>query len=56
MPIHNSDKCYYCGGCAGACPKNAITVSEGSLNIDQYICNKCNTCVRACPNGALVKE
>ncbi len=56
MPKNDPVKCGFCGGCAGACPENVITVGEASFSIDTKGCTKCNICVQVCPAGAMVKK
>lgn len=55
MPKFLKERCGYCGGCAGVCPKNVITVLEADRRVDEAGCNKCNACVLVCPAKALVK-
>jgi len=56
MPKHILKKCRFCGGCAGVCPENVITVWESKLEIDEENCKKCLLCVKLCPVEAMVKE
>jgi len=56
MPKHINKKCCFCGGCAGVCPENVITVWEDNLKIDEKNCKECNFCVQVCPLEAMVKE
>jgi Fe-S-cluster-containing hydrogenase component 2 len=45
--------CDHCGGCAGVCPENAITVFETSVMIDKTLCSNCSSCIKMCPAGAM---
>ncbi|RLI95701.1 MAG: ferredoxin [Candidatus Altiarchaeales archaeon] len=47
------DKCIYCGGCVGICPKNALELRETVLFIYEDLCINCNSCIKFCPAGAL---
>lgn len=50
MPDVNSDKCSYCGKCAGACPMGAWTVNtkEKTRVFDSIRCVGCGLCYVAC--------
>ena len=48
----NHDKCCYCGGCVGVCPKDALELQDTVLNVNDN-CNECGICVQFCPVGAL---
>lgn len=43
-------KCYSCGACAAACPKNAISMSENCLPTVGAECVDCGLCERVCPH------
>ena len=52
--LYNVDTCQTCGDCIGACPAEAMMMSEGEgVRIDRELCNACGECIEACPNGAL---
>ena len=54
--IKNDDqKCCYCGGCVGVCPKNCIELKEIRIEIDHEKCIECQSCVKICPVGAMKK-
>lgn len=49
--------CTSCGACAGACPTEAIDLSENAYgvmvpDIDPDRCTRCGLCVRVCPGHA----
>jgi len=48
----NGSRCLYCGGCVPVCPKDAITLRESRIEVDDR-CNRCMICLRVCPVGAL---
>lgn len=52
MISHIENLCLLCGGCVGACPKNAITL-HSSLEIDEELCDECSICVIFCPVDAI---
>lgn len=52
-PIVHREKCRGCGRCVKACPRTAISVSEGKAIIDISICVGCGECVRACQERAM---
>lgn len=39
--------------CADACPVNALTRTNGVVELDKDLCVSCMKCVEACPFGAL---
>lgn len=53
------DKCIFCGACARACKKNAITVEKpasqpvNNFIVDKSKCNACGKCEKICPVKAL---
>jgi ferredoxin len=46
----------WCGACVGSCPKNAITLHETMIEVDDELCIRCGICTRICPVGALTLE
>ncbi len=42
--------------CVEVCPKNAVSIVDGSSHIDQSKCIKCGMCVNACEYHAIVKQ
>ncbi len=47
------EKCTLCGMCAGACPRGAHRVQEGSHVFDRALCALCGACAEQCLSGAL---
>lgn len=45
-----------CFHCAAACPTDAISVSERTLEISQELCTGCGRCATVCPTGALAVD
>jgi ferredoxin len=50
------NKCCYCGGCVGVCPKDALTLMETYISADEAKCVSCGACVKFCPVDALKLE
>ena len=46
------DKCIQCGVCVKACRSNAITLTNGIIEIDEEKCNFCGRCTKSCPAEA----
>lgn len=46
------DACISCGVCEKACRTNAITISDGKIEVDESKCNFCGRCVKSCPTEA----
>ncbi|SKA82497.1 4Fe-4S dicluster domain-containing protein [Desulfobaculum bizertense] len=51
MPV----QCRQCEGapCAKACPENAISFKNGSVQIESELCVGCKLCMYVCPFGAM---
>jgi ferredoxin len=45
--------CLGCGLCIQACPRQAISISGKTADIDTRKCNDCGTCLTVCPHGAI---
>ena len=46
------DACIGCGVCVKACRTEAITMTDGKINIDEAKCNFCGRCCKSCPTDA----
>lgn len=51
-----TDECIMCGGCAGACPAEAITEGDDKYEINADACLECGACADECPIGAIAEE
>lgn len=51
-PVVEADLCTQCEYCIGACPVEAISLSEESTWSDPSLCIKCCACVKECPEQA----
>jgi len=52
-PVFSSVRCTGCGLCARACPPHAITVANGTAQVDGERCIRCFCCHELCPRGAV---
>ncbi|MGB9936625.1 MAG: 4Fe-4S binding protein [Methanobacterium sp.] len=48
-----SEDCISCGICAELCPKDAITLKRGSIDVDLEKCALCEKCAIHCPQNAI---
>lgn len=48
-----SEDCISCGICAELCPKEAITLKRGSIDVDLEKCVLCEKCAIHCPQDAI---
>ncbi len=46
-------KCKKCGSCIDVCPENALSLDNGSIQLDRERCTSCGECVKSCYHGAL---
>ncbi len=51
--FYYESKCIGCGSCVSICPKDAIEIGEGTINIDRDLCDLCGRCAYECPTTAL---
>jgi len=51
--LYYEQYCIKCGGCAQACPQNAIQLTAEKIVIDRETCAHCASCVENCYTGAL---
>jgi len=51
--VINYDKCTHCGLCMDYCRFNAISNSNGRIEISETSCDGCQLCWRICPYGAI---
>jgi energy-converting hydrogenase B subunit K len=50
-----SEDCISCGICAEVCPKDAVTLKKGSIEVDTEKCILCEKCAVHCPADAIPK-
>jgi len=48
-----ASKCIGAAHCLGACPQNALTLTEEGIIIDRTRCDTCGKCIDVCPAKAL---
>lgn len=53
MLIIEVNQCNGCGVCVEVCPQGAISLAEGTAQVDSSLCTGCQACVAACPTGAI---
>lgn len=53
MLIIEVNRCNGCGKCVEVCPQGAISLVEGTAQIDPALCTECQACTAACPTGAI---
>lgn len=46
-------RCIGARDCLEACPRGALTLTPGGMEIDRTLCDACGVCQDACPAGAL---
>lgn len=57
QPVVLADRCDGCGLCIDHCLKQALSLSEKIVKVDQELCSGCAYyCTAACPRGALAVE
>lgn len=49
----NRELCSRCLICLGLCPFNALTYSEGNVEVQEATCKGCGACAAACPSKAI---
>lgn len=47
------ERCAVCGACAGACPEDALHVTETGVCRSRERCTACGACIAVCPNEAM---
>lgn len=49
---YKEDACISCGVCVKACRKEALSMVDGKVVLDESKCNNCGRCVKSCPVDA----
>jgi ferredoxin len=52
--VHSANRITGCTQCIDRCPTQAIQSSNGSIEVNPYLCQGCGDCVTTCPSGAMV--
>lgn len=47
------EKCDGCGLCLASCPRKALSLTNGVIQVDRSLCDGCGGCIRNCYTGAL---
>lgn len=50
---HIRERCSGCGTCVDNCPAEAISLQDGTAEVDLGLCRRCFACVAVCPNEAI---
>jgi pyruvate formate lyase activating enzyme len=45
--------CVNCGSCVTVCPRNALQLSNGAIELNRERCDNCLKCIDTCPSEAL---
>ena len=53
MVYVDASKCTGCGVCVPSCPKQAISLADGTASIDGAACDQCGRCLDLCPTAAI---
>ena len=48
-----NEKCLMCGQCMEKCNFDAISIVDGKVNINQFMCEGCGVCEYVCPANAI---
>ena len=51
--VVDSSACVGCEACAGTCPVEAISITDGKAIVEADVCIECGSCVSACPTSAI---
>jgi ferredoxin len=56
IPAAAPDRCRAdrgCAQCAQSCPRGALAIVDGTVELDRSACTRCGICVTACPHEAM---
>ena len=53
------ERCRLCGTyvepiCVDRCPTSAVRITDGKVEVTEFLCEDCNECGFACPDKAIV--
>jgi len=48
-----TEKCIGCGSCISICPESALSMDNGSVDLNRENCTNCMKCIETCPSKAL---
>lgn len=54
--LWDADQCLHCGTCEITCKNRAISIKNGTVFIDDSVCQGCGACVKHCTGEALKAE
>ena len=50
----NTENCVACGACVKTCPRNALSIINGSFaKVNRNACIGCGLCAKQCPTNSI---
>ena len=53
IPVIDKESCIGCGKCIEVCPPQAITLTDGIVDLREELCEECGFCAPECPVNAI---